>query len=591
MMRLGFRLRLFLALTAVAVVALAIAAAVASRQLAAATVVRIERGLVAQTKLAAELLSMSRLAADVAALDGEADRLGAFVDARVTFIRGDGAVVGDSAEDAEAIRRLESHSQRPEVVQARATGLGIATRYSTTVGADMLYVAAPTAHPSIAVVRLALPLTDVDAQVRVVRRAAGVALAVALAVALVLAWLASSLLSARLQQVSAAARRYAAGDLPLPAGQYTGDEIGQLERVLDDSVRELARRMADLDRSRRRTEAILAGMVEGVVVVDAGGQLQLVNESARRMLAMPAGGQAAIGSRYLHVIRHPGIVAQFDAAIAGVAPDDAEIVLSNGVTVVARAVPLEQGGGAVLVLHDITRLRLSDQMRRDFVANVSHELRTPLTAIRGYAEALRDETLSAADRERFLAIIDRHAGRMARLVQDLLRLARIESGQDELRLAPCDVATVFDAIAADLRPRLDARRQRMVIDVAPDVVSIATDAAKLEEVLRNLVDNAIAYAPEATEIRLEAVRDREQVVITVQDEGPGIPGADLTRIFERFYRVDAARSRESGGTGLGLSIVKHLVDRLGGRVSAGNRPTGGAEFVVRLPGAPAVTQN
>jgi two-component system phosphate regulon sensor histidine kinase PhoR len=587
-MRLSYRVRLFLALTTVAAVALGIAAVVTARQIARTAVARIERGLIGEARLAAELLAHSLPEADLEALDAEADRLGTFVEARVTFIRADGVVVGDSVEDGEALRALENHGLRPEVVQARAGGLGLSRRYSTTVGADMLYVAAPAAHPSIAVVRVALPLTEIDAQVRVVRRAAALALGVALPIALGLSWLASAILSKRLRDVSAAARRYAAGELPHPGAGYGDDEIGQLGRTLDESVRELARRMAELDRARTRTEAILSGMVEGVVVVDAEGRLQLVNASAQRMLELPAaaGPDPAARQRYLQMIRHPGIVSQFDAAIAGRVPEDIEIVLPGGAAIVARAVPLAGSGGAVLVLHDITRLRQADQMRRDFVANVSHELRTPLTAIRGYAEALRDEALPAADRERFLATIDRHTERMTRLVQDLLRLARIESGQEPMVAEPCQVQRVFAAVAGDLRPRLEAKGQRIVTVVGDGAEVVVTDAHKLEEVLRNLVDNASAYAPARTQVRLEAVRDGGEIVVTVEDEGPGIPAADLTRVFERFYRVDPARSRESGGTGLGLSIVRHLVDRLGGRVSAANRPGGGAEFVVRLPVTP-----
>jgi two-component system phosphate regulon sensor histidine kinase PhoR len=341
--------------------------------------------------------------------------------------------------------------------------------------------------------------------------------------------------------------------------------------------------MADLDRARVRTEAILGGMMEGVVVIDADGRLQLVNESARRMLALPIDASLTMaGSRYIQVIRHPDVVSLVGQAMAGGTPNDAEIVLGGNLTVSARAVPLAHGGG-VLVLHDITRLRQADQMRRDFVANVSHELRTPLTAIAGYAEALRDDSLAPEERARFLSIIDRHTTRMTRLVKDLLRLARIESGQEDVVLAPCDVGALLRAVAADFQPRIAARRQRVVIQVDPDAGSVRTDGARLEEVLGNLVDNASAYSPEGTEITLAASREGDDSIIAVRDQGPGIPESDLSRVFERFYRVDPARSRDSGGTGLGLSIVRHLVGRLGGRVSAANLAGGGAEFLVRLP--------
>jgi two-component system phosphate regulon sensor histidine kinase PhoR len=576
----SFRLKLFVALSLVAAAGVGVTAFLTERALARHTLARVERGLVSEAKLAADLLSRGTAVESSATVDDEADRLGEIVEARVTFIAADGTVLGDSAEDGARLQALDNHGQRPEIVAARQSGLGIQRRYSTTVNMDMLYVAVPTHHPSIAVVRLALPLTQLESHVRVVQRTTGFALGIALAIALVLAWVVSSLLSARLQAVAAAAKRYAGGDLSHPSGEYGDDEIGQLGRVLDEVVGEVGSRITELGRARSRMDAILASMLEGVIVVDGHGRMQLVNPSARRMLGITD----APGDRYLQVIRHPDVVAQFDAAIAGREPHDTEIVLANGRVLAARAVPLAHGGGAVLVLHDITRLRQADQIRRDFVANVSHELRTPLTAIRGYAEALRDDTLARGDRERFLEIIGRHTHRMEHLVQHLLRLARLEAGQEPVERAPVAVADLFETTIADLRPRLEARGQRVVTHVAPDAADLVSDAGKLEDILKNLVENAINYAPESSEIRLEADRRDGRLEVRVLDHGPGIPAADLTRIFERFYRVDKARSRDSGGTGLGLSIVKHLAERLGGQVHAENRAEGGARFTVTLPG-------
>jgi two-component system, OmpR family, phosphate regulon sensor histidine kinase PhoR len=576
----SFRTRSFVALSLIGAVAAGVAAILIGRALARETSARIERGLVSQAILTAELLEHSLRDASADALDDEADRLGEFVEARVTFIAADGTVLGDSAEDGETLRALENHAERPEVAAARRSGTGISRRYSTTVNLDMLYVARPAKHPRIAIVRLALPLTEIQAQVRVVRRATLVALGVALALALALAWVVSSLLAARLQSLAATARRYGRGDLSRPSGEYGDDEIGQLGRALDDSFRELSRRIGELEGSRMRVAAILSGMVEGVIVVDGDGCMQLVNDSARQMLGIVADGPVL--ERYLHAIRHPEIVGLFDAATAGRQPEHAEIVLPSGSVVIARAVPLAHGG-AVLVLHDITRLRQADQVRRDFVANVSHELRTPLTAIRGYAEALRDDTLAAVERERFLDIIGRHTERMTRLVQDLLRLARVEAGQEPAEMVPCDVAALFQTTIADLRPRIDARQQRIATHIAPGAGHLLSDPLKLEEILKNLVENAVNYAPEGSEIRLESERRGGRHEIRVLDQGPGVPPADLTRIFERFYRVDQARSRESGGTGLGLSIVKHLAERLGGEVRAENRRGGGAQFTLSVP--------
>jgi two-component system phosphate regulon sensor histidine kinase PhoR len=235
------------------------------------------------------------------------------------------------------------------------------------------------------------------------------------------------------------------------------------------------------------------------------------------------------------------------------------------------------------VLHEITDLRRAAQMRRDFVANVSHELRTPLTAIRGYLEAVMDADTDAADARRFLETIARHTGRMERLIADLLRLARLDAGQEPLEVVECHVSELLEGVLGELAPTVDARRQRVTVRISPDDAVVTGDPIKLHEVLRNLIENAVLYAPEGSTIWVDAAAADGSVALRVADEGPGIPERDLTRIFERFYRVDKARSRESGGTGLGLSIVKHLVGLHRGEVSAANRPEGGAVFTVTLP--------
>jgi two-component system phosphate regulon sensor histidine kinase PhoR len=326
-------------------------------------------------------------------------------------------------------------------------------------------------------------------------------------------------------------------------------------------------------------------MLEGVIVVNAQGHVILANEAARHMLR-PDG--LAQGQHYLEALRHPDIGAMLGRALNGQTPDGIEFspLRDPNRTIVARAAPVTTEGapGAVLVLHDITDLRRADRMRRDFVANVSHELRTPLTAIQGYVEALQDEVPPEPEEAaRFLEIIARQANRMERLVRDLLRLARLEAGQEPVESSQTDVEALFTDVVTELEGALEARSQRVVTAIGPEADRLHVDAAKLHDALRNLVENAIAYAPPSTTITLASSRVGDEVVVTVADEGPGIPEADLSRIFERFYRVDKARSRESGGTGLGLAIVKHLVGILGGDVKAANLPAGGAIFTVRLP--------
>jgi len=388
----------------------------------------------------------------------------------------------------------------------------------------------------------------------------------------------------RVTTMLSAAKRYSLGDLTRPSPDYGDDDLGQVARAMDHAIHETGRRVETLERDRARMEAILASMVEGVLVVDEQGRLQLVNDAARRILKLEKG---AIDNSYVEAIRHPGIVDHIGRALKGEETAGLELSVTRDTTrtLVARVAPVVTAGrGAVLVLHDITELRQADLVRRDFVANVSHELRTPLTAIKGYAEALLDDPEDADAREKFLDIIHRHATRMERLVKDLLRLARLDAGQESVELVPCDVEGLLRGIANDFEPMAAQKQQTVDIKVAPGAATITTDAAKLHDIARNLIENAVNYTPDGGAIDVGAAIKDGRFQLTVADTGHGIAPDDLARVFERFYRVDKSRTRP-GGTGLGLSIVKHLVQVLDGEVTASNQAGGGALFTVTLPGA------
>ncbi len=386
----------------------------------------------------------------------------------------------------------------------------------------------------------------------------------------------------RATTMMSAAKRYSLGDLTRPAPDYGDDALGNVARAMDSAIHELGGRIDNLERDRARMEAILASMIEGVLVVNEQGRLQLVNDAARRLLRLDTG---SINHSYIEAIRHPGIVDHIRQALNGEDTEGLEFSVTRDTTrtLVARVAPVTAAGrGAVLVLHDITELRKADQVRRDFVANVSHELRTPLTAIKGYAEALLDDPDDADAREKFLDIIHRHATRMERLVKDLLRLARLDAGQETVEPVRCDVEGLLKGLVHDFEPMAAQKQQSIAVTVSPAAKTLTTDAMKLHDIARNLIENAVNYTPDggAIDVRADVLDGAFQ--LTVADTGHGIAPDDLGRVFERFYRVDKSRTRP-GGTGLGLSIVKHLVHVLGGEVTASNQDGGGALFTVTLP--------
>jgi two-component system phosphate regulon sensor histidine kinase PhoR len=576
-----FRTRLFVGMLGASALSVAVAAWLLEGRLERYMRDDVSRGLVSQARLVSALL----VERAVSNPDVLADDLGRTLGARVTFITTTGAVAGDSEVGVAMLPTVENHAARPEVIAALAGDYGQAVRRSTTTGIETMYVAVRVSSGPVSVARVALPLDTVERRLGTIRRQALIGLLAGFSVAVVLTWVTSFLLNRRLRAVADTARRYREGDFNQPARDHGRDEIGVVAGVLDETARQLGARVAALTREQAHIRAILTGMIEGVILLDADGRLVLTNPAARSMLRM---SDDAEGLHYMELVRQPDVARQLAGALRGESPEPVEVALEPGSrqTFVANTVPVarERGSGAVLVLHDITALRRADQVRRDFVANVSHELRTPLTAIRGYVEALLDSSADPVETRRFLEIVARHSERMERLVRDLLRLARLDAGQELLERVQGPVAAIVAGVERDLEPQLSAKRQRVDVAVAPDAGTILADPAKLHDVLRNLLENASNYAPDGSTIEIDARRQGEAVAITVADQGPGIPAGDLPRIFERFYRVDRSRTRDPGGTGLGLSIVRHLVELHGGKVTAANRAGGGAILTVVLPG-------
>lgn len=581
-MSLGFRRRLLLSsLVLVTVVDLAVGVYLEARlRDSLHSRVREELGRHTRTVIEvvegseAERASEDELDAVRGELDAVADRFGEAMEARVSVIGPDGRLLADSELALAELPLAENHGNRAEVVAARAGELGVARRKSSTVGSEMLYVAQQMGDGSGRVVRVSVPLSQVEDdvwQLRWILVLGGVA---ALVAAALLAMLASRLLSRSLQALVASAQ-HEAGALPPP------DEVDPPSSVnaLADDLRRTVRLLGN---ERERFETVLETMGQAVLALDAELRINTVNRAGRQLLGLP---EAVEGRSLLDFVREPALQGLIEQAAPG---QSVSVELDLGVSprrrIQAHATAPRQGGGTVIVMHDVTELRRLETVRKDFIANVSHELRTPVAVIQANAETLMAGALRDPERAQiFLDALSRHAERLGRLVSDLLDISRIEAGRYPLVIEPVDLAVLVHSTVAALT--LQAREKGIeLVSRLPSELWVAGDDKALEQVLFNLVANAIKYTQGKGLVEVEAVvieRDGDEPTrlrVEVRDEGPGIDPRHHRRVFERFYRVDPGRTRDMGGTGLGLAIVKHLVEAMGGQVGVDARRPHGSIF-------------
>jgi two-component system, OmpR family, phosphate regulon sensor histidine kinase PhoR len=492
--------------------------------------------------------------------------------ARATLIASDGTVLADSeANSAE----MENHANRPEIVAALGGKVGSSTRSSHTLGVPFLYEAAPVPG---GVVRLAYPLSAIDEVNRQVRNSLLKASAIAALLAMVLAFIATQSIGRRLVRITAFAERVAAGDLSARIEEESSDEIAHVASALDKTARKLEEGFEAVESSRQTLETLLNSMQEPVIAVAEDGRVLWANQRMERLL--PSGVRR--GEPLVQSARDPAILSAVQGALESrdiVTARAAKIFSGRVFDLTAAPMP---GGGAVAVMHDQTEIERVEKTRRDFIANVSHELRTPLTSIQGYAETVLDnEQLSDTARE-FLEIIRKNAIRMARLTEDLLVLARVESGERNFLRESTTPQELLDESVQTFQEIADSRGVELaVMNTATSTVSVDRDA--IHQVFGNLIDNAMKYGGEGHKVLLGACEREDGVQFFVRDFGSGISSEHLPRLFERFYRVDKARSRESGGTGLGLAIAKHVVKAHGGAIKAESELNHGSTFYFTLP--------
>jgi two-component system phosphate regulon sensor histidine kinase PhoR len=586
----GVRLKLFAISLALVVGVGLVSGIFMEGRLRAWLMARIETELLGQARLARELVELLPGVADDEAADRLADRLGSSSATRVTIVRQDGVVLGDSGLSLAELRHVENHGHRPEVQQALAAGHGAATRYSTSVRADMFYVAVPFQRPDMrGVLRVAMPLSEVDSAVSRLRVILLVAGLVGLVCAVFISGVASHLASRPLQSLVRNARQWRSSGLTQRLPISSDDELGRLAGSFNELVGELDQTLKNLAGERDRLETILEGMTEALLALDPDDRVTHVNRAAMTLLGLSA---SPVGQVLIEVLRVPALAELIERVHRERGtPAESELSLLASRTVLARAAAVKSTGGIILVMLDITEMRRLEKVRRDFVANVSHELRTPVAVIQANAETLIDGALTHPTRgPEFLGAIMRNSQRLARLVSDLLDLSRIESGSFTLEIQPTEVASAVQRAVESIRGL--AARKRLTVDTRiTDEFQVLADSSAFDQILTNLIVNAVKYTPDEGHVEIRAERGpaahsgESTIHIDVCDDGTGIEPRHRARIFERFYRVDPGRSREMGGTGLGLSIVKHLVVAMHGEVYVTDNPKGGSVFRVTLPAA------
>ncbi len=583
------QLKLMAALSGLVVLVVGVSGLVAQRGLKNREVERSARSLEARASLVRELIHGSDLnSGDRAHFDRVADRAGQAAGARVTLIDASGSVVGDSEVPLERLPMVENHGDRPEVRAALAGGIGQNARRSETVGRELLYLAVPVGEGRAGVVRVAIELSDLESAFAGLRHVLFVSGSIGLLAALALSYGLAWFTLRPVREIQRLTTAVADGNLEYRIPRRSRDELGAISNAIHRMADQLKERLEQANREKEQLQAVLNSMVEGVLVVDSEMNVVLANERLAALLGVGVGTEKLT---LMEFARHVDLEAVLRDAASTDEPVSRMITVAHPMEkmIQVHAVRFPTGSGVrlgtVAVLHDMTEVAQLDKVRREFVANASHELRTPLTAIQGFSETLlHSDALTDATSRSHVEIIDRHARRLGRLVADLLQLSETEGREVRLELANVSIAALVDRVVRDFDAAFREKNIEVEQEAKGDPVAWA-DPHAAEQVIRNLLDNACQYTEAGGQVNLGVDGDERWACIRVSDTGIGIPEAELGRIFERFYRVDKARSRAAGGTGLGLAIVKHLVQSMDGEISVESAPGRGSTFTLRLPRA------
>jgi two-component system phosphate regulon sensor histidine kinase PhoR len=585
----SFKLKLILSYVFVILVSFGFIGLFLDRNLEENSLQNIQSSLIAQAKLIEVQISAESLKQDdVASLERLVKALSPKTKCRITIINAKGKVLADSEKSLEDVLLMENHLYREEVKIALSGSIGSDTRYSPTLKIDMLYVALPleAGNTISGVLRLALPLESVKNTLFAIRKTVLFGLLFALGLVLVLGSIVAQRTVDPINRMIHVSRKFSEGDFSRRVMQSSKDEIGELAVTLNKMAETIENKIKEIKAQNQKLSAIFNSMVEGVIVVDKTGRIVSVNSTIEKIFG--ATKDTMEGRVFLEAIRNNDIAEVVNAISREGKPLTTEITLIYPMRRIfeVNATPIFDNdivAGCLVVIHDITELRRLETVRSDFVANVSHELKTPLTSIKGFVETLLEGALDDKENNRnFLKIIQDHSERLNNLVDDLLSLSHLESKEITLEKKSFILKLQLEKVTSGFKSQL----KKMSIEIKnelSDSVSISADRNKIEQVFTNLIDNAIKFNKEKGAIRIYAEEADGKIKITIEDSGIGIPGKDISRIFERFYRVDKAHSRELGGTGLGLSIVKHIVELHGGCVGVESTEGFGSKFWFILP--------
>ena len=582
--RIGFAKRLLVLYGIIFILVLLVTDWTLSRVLQKRDLQQLQSSLLRQSALIREIATP--LLKDARRLQFEAKKLAEGTDLRITIIDPDGVVLADSSETDKALAKMDNHATRPEVAAALRKETGMSIRYSMTLETRMLYIAIPViAHEEVlGVVRTAMPIMRVDEILASVRRPVMFTAVLGILIVLVAGILFSNYLTKRIRRITSVAERYAREDWSEKILMDGRDELKMLADTMNQMASSLRLRIEDLESEKGKVSVILSHMNEGVIAIDRRKQCVMANPAAEKIFGFTAAD--AQEKSLIEITRHPQLERIVDRAFQEQKNVSDEIQISGKIkkTLHVTVIILDahvRGIGGILVFHDMTELRRLENIRKEFVANVSHELRTPLTSIKGFIETLLGGTLKdPPTNERFLKIISEETDRLGRLVEDILTLGEIEQGMAPVKKEKIDLSSELPVILERFKTKIREKKIEVENRISGKLLQLSGDRDKVHQVFINLIDNAIKFNKLEGKIVLSAGQSPGGVTITIEDTGIGIPEEAQSRIFERFFRVDKARSKELGGTGLGLAIVKHIMEAHGGYASCQSILGQGSRFSV-----------